>query len=99
LLELQRCEFGDGLLRRSLLVSGVDYRVVMNDYYPIAGRVHVELNALGAELDGALKRGEGVLGMSLVCPSVGDPFWRIAAWAYGQAFLSVVALCSMSAKQ
>jgi hypothetical protein len=86
-------------MRRSLLVSGVDYRVVMNHHYPIAGRVHVELNAVGPELDGALKRGERVLGMSLVCPSVGDPFWRIAAWAYGQAFLSVVALCSMSAKQ
>ncbi len=80
-------------------MSGVDYRIVMNYHYSVARRVHIELNAIGAELDGALKRGERVLGMSLVCPSVGDPFWRIAAWAYGQAFLSVVALCSMSATQ
>ena len=86
-------------MRRSLLVSGVDYRVVMNHYYPVAGRVDVELNSLGTELDGALKRGERVLGVGLVCPSVGDPLGRIAVWAYGQAFLSVVALCSMSAKQ
>jgi hypothetical protein len=71
----------------------------MNHHNPVTGRVDVELNPLGAELDGALESGERVLGMSLVCPSVGDPFWRIAAWAYGQAFLSVVALCSMSAKR
>jgi len=99
LLEVQRRELSDGLLRRSLLVSGVDYRVVMNNDYPVAGRVDVELNAFRTELDGALERGERVLGMSLVCSSVGDPLWRIAARTYGQAFLSVVALCSMSAKQ
>ncbi len=80
-------------------MSGVDCGVVMNHDYSVARRVHIELNAIGAELDGALKRGERILGMSLVCPSVGDPFWRIAAWAYGQAFLWVVALCSMSATQ
>lgn len=80
-------------------MSGVDYGVVMNHHYSVTRRMHIELDAVGAELNGALKRGERVLGMSLVCPSVGDPFWRIAAWAYGQAFLSVVALCSMSAKQ
>jgi hypothetical protein len=71
----------------------------MNHHYSVARRVHIELNAIGSELDGALKRGERVLGMSLVCAPVGDPFGRIAAWAYGQVFLSVVALCSMSAKQ
>jgi hypothetical protein len=72
---------------------------MMDHDYAVAGRVNVELNALGAKLDGALKRRERVLGVSLVRPSVGDPLGRIAAWAYGQAFLSVVALCSMSATQ
>ena len=99
LFELRRRELNDGSMRGTLWMSGVDDRVVVNHHYAVAGRVHVELNALGAELDGALERGYRILGMSLVCPSVGDPLGQIAAWTYGQAFLSVVALCSMSAKQ
>ena len=99
LFQLRRRELNDGSMRGPLWMSGVDDRVVVNHNYPVAGRVHVELNALGAELDCALKRGYRILGMSLVCPSVGDPLRRLAAWTCSQAFLSVVALCSMSAKQ
>ena len=98
LLELRCRELGDGPMRGPLRMPGVDDRIVVNDHNPVAGRVHVELYAVGAELDGALKCGDRVLGMSLVRPSVGDPLGRIAAWTCGQAFLPVVALCSMSAK-
>ena len=72
---------------------------MVNYHYTVASRVYVELDAFGPELDCALKRGYRILGMSLVCPSVGVPLRRLAAWTCGQAFLSVVALCSMSAKQ
>jgi hypothetical protein len=51
-------------------MPGVDYRVVVNDDDPVASRVHVELNAIGSELDGALKRGNRVLRMSLVRPTM-----------------------------
>lgn len=81
-----------------LRMPGVDDRIVVNYDRPVASRVHIELNAIGSELDRALKRGGRVLGMSLVRPPVGDPLGRIAASTCGQVFLSVVALCSMSAK-
>jgi hypothetical protein len=51
-------------------MPGVDDRVVVNDDDPVASRMHVELNAIGSELDGALERGDGVLRMSLVRPTV-----------------------------
>jgi hypothetical protein len=76
----------------------VDDGIVVNHDDPVARRVHVQLDAVGSELDGALERWNGVLGMSLVRPTVGDALGRIAASACGQAFLSVVALYSMSAK-
>jgi hypothetical protein len=60
--------------------------------------VHVELDAIGSELDGALERRDRILGVGLVRPTVGDALGRIAALSCGQAFLSVVALYSMSAK-
>ena len=70
----------------------------MNYDNPIASRVHVELNAIRSELDGALKCGDRILGVSLVGSPVRDPLGRIAVRTCDQAFLSVVALCSMSAK-
>jgi hypothetical protein len=79
-------------------MPGVDDSIVVYDYYAIAGRVHVELDSVGTELDGAGKRGQRVLRMGLVGASVGDAFGGIAAATCGQAFLPVVALCSMSAK-
>jgi hypothetical protein len=60
--------------------------------------VHVQLYSIGPELDGALERGERVLGMRLVGPPVSNPLGRVVASTCGQAFLPVVALCSMSAK-
>jgi hypothetical protein len=79
-------------------MPGVDDRIVVNYDCAIASRVHIELNAFCAELDRALKRRDRVLRMSLVRAPVGDAFGWLAAAGSGQAFLSVVALCSMSAK-
>jgi hypothetical protein len=76
----------------------VDDGIVVNDDDPVASRVHIQLDTIGPELDGALERWNGVLRMSLVRPTVGDTLGRIAASACGQTFLSVVALYSMSAK-
>jgi hypothetical protein len=76
----------------------VDDGIVVNDDDPVASRVHVELDAIRPELDRALEGGDRILGMSLVCPAVGDTLGRIAALTSGQAFLSVVALYAMSAK-
>jgi len=71
--------------------------IVMDHDDPVAGRMNIQLDSVGPELDGPLERGNRVLGMSLVRPAVGDALGRIAA-SCGQAFLSVVALCAMSAK-
>jgi hypothetical protein len=35
----------------------VDDRIVMNHHYAVAGRMNIQLNAFGAELDGPLERG------------------------------------------
>jgi hypothetical protein len=72
--------------------------IVVNDDNPIASRMHVQLYSIGPKFDSALECGERVLGMSLVRPSVSDPLGRVAASTCGQAFLPVVAFCSMSAK-
>ena len=45
-------------MRRSLRMPGVDHRVVVNDDYSVTGRVHVELDGIGAQFDGSLERGE-----------------------------------------
>ena len=79
-------------------MSGVNDGIVMNDDNPVARRVHVQLYSVGPELDGALERGKGVLGMSLMRPPVRDPLGRVVASTWPQAFLPVVVLCSMSAK-
>ena len=76
----------------------VNDRIVVNYDYAIASRVDIELNTFRPELDGALKRPDRVLGMSLVRAPVGDALGWVAAAACGQAFLSVVALSLMSAK-
>jgi hypothetical protein len=60
--------------------------------------VHIQLYSIGPELDRALERGNGVLWMGLVRPPVRDPLGRVVASACAQAFLPVLALCSMSAK-
>ena len=85
-------------MRRPLRVPGVDNRIVVYHHDSVAGRVHIELDAVGPELDGSDKSGDRVLRVGLVRAPVGDSLRRIAASAYGQAFLSVVALCWMSAK-
>jgi hypothetical protein len=76
----------------------VHYGIVVNDDDPVQRRVYIELYPVCAQLDGTLERGQGVLGMGLVRPPVSDPRGRVVASTCGQAFLRVVALCSMSAK-
>jgi hypothetical protein len=72
--------------------------IVVDDDDPVPCRVHVQLDPIGSELDGALECGERILGVGLVRPPVGDPLGRVVAWTCGQVFLRVVALCWMSAK-
>ena len=98
LVELRCRQLGDRPPRRSLRVPRVNDWIVVNDDNSVAGGVDVELNSIGPQLDGALERGEGVLGMSLVSPPVSDPLGRVASSSCGQAFLGVVVLYSMSAK-
>jgi hypothetical protein len=68
-------------------MPGVHDRIVVNHDNPVAGRVHVDLNAIGRKLDGALKRRDRILRMGLVRAPVGDPLGRIAASTCGQVFL------------
>jgi hypothetical protein len=56
----------------------------VDDHDPVASCVHVELDAIGSELDRADERSDRVLGMGLVRAPVGDSLWGIASAAYGQ---------------
>ena len=51
-------------------MPGVDYGIVVNDDYSVAGRVHVELDGIGAQINGSFEGDERVLGMGLVRPPV-----------------------------
>jgi hypothetical protein len=79
-------------------MPGVNDWIVVNHHDTVTGRVDVELYGVGTQFDGALKCGDRVLRMGLMRASMGDQLRGIAAWPCGQTFLSVVALCSMSAK-
>jgi hypothetical protein len=59
------------------MVPGVDHRVVVNDDNSVVRRVHIELDGVSTELDGALEGGERVLGMRLMRPPVGYPLGRV----------------------
>ncbi len=78
-------------------MSRVDDRIVVYYYNTVTSRVHIELYSVGSELDGALERGQRILGMTLVRAPMRDALGGIAA-AWGQVALWVVAFCSMSAK-
>lgn len=64
--ELRFRKLRDGPVRGPLRMSGVDDRIVVNDDDPVASRVHVELNAVGPELDGAFESRNRILRMNLV---------------------------------
>jgi hypothetical protein len=72
--------------------------IVVNDDDPVPRRVHVQLDSIRSELDGAFECGKRILGVGLVGPPVGDPLGRVVAWTCRQVFLRVVTLWSMSAK-
>ena len=83
---------------RPLRVPRVYYWIMVNHDDSVARRVDVEFDAIRSQLDSPGERSNRILRMGLVCASVGDSLRRIASSAYVQAFLSVVALSSMSAK-
>jgi len=76
----------------------VHYRIVVNHDDPVQRRVHIELYPVRAQPDGTLECRKRVLWMGLVRAPVSDPLGRVAASTCRQAFLRVVALCSMNAK-
>lgn len=80
-------------MRGLLWMPGVDDRIVVNDNHPVSGRVHIQLDAIGSELDGADECGNRVLWIGLVRAPVGDSLWGFAASECVQSSLSVVALC------
>jgi hypothetical protein len=62
--------------------SRVDDRIVMNNYYAVGGRMNIELDRVGAQLDCSRKRGYRVFRQRVVCATVGD-FQRNASTAGG----------------
>jgi hypothetical protein len=60
----------------------VDDRIVMNHYDTVRGRMNVELDCLGAQLDRSRKGWYRILGQRVVCATVRD-FERDAGAAGG----------------
>lgn len=59
----------------------------MDENNSVRGRVYIELDAVGAQIDGAQEGGNGVLGEAVVVrPSVGDNKWGVTL--LGQVSLS-----------
>jgi hypothetical protein len=57
LVELDRREFGNRPVGCLLRMPGVYHWIVMDYNDAVACRMHIELDSIGAELDGALERG------------------------------------------
>jgi hypothetical protein len=70
---------------------------VVYNHYPILRRVHVELDRIGAGLDGLLECRNRVLGLRFVRTTMGDLFGRPAP-TLRQELLGVLVLGTMSAK-
>jgi hypothetical protein len=71
---------------------------VVNDNNAVVGGVDVELDRLGAQLDGAQESRDGVLGQGLMRPPMRDLLGRASPRWGVQVFSRVVALGTMSAK-
>ena len=71
-------------MRGPLWMPRVDNRIMVDDHDAVASCVHIELDAIGSELDRADKRRDRVLGMGLVRAPVGNSLGGIASAAYGQ---------------
>ena len=72
--------------------------IVMNDHKPIIGGMDIQLDGVGAELDGAQECRDGVFREGLVRSPVGDFFGRGSSVRRVQTFSRVVALGTMTAK-
>src|SRR5688500_2996622 len=57
----------------------IETRIVMNYYHPIAGRMHIQLDGLSPQIEGALERRYAVFGQGVVRAAVGNPEWCGAA--------------------
>lgn len=66
-------------------ISRIEDGIVMDDYNPVRGRAHIELDRVGAELDRALERRDGILGQCVVGAPVRDR--EACETAFGQVFL------------
>lgn len=75
----------------------VDFVVVMDHQSAVAGSVYVELDCIGAKLDGSQKSRDGILGERLVGSAVRDLLGGVSA-RWRQASPGVVALGTVCAK-
>lgn len=75
----------DGDISRLRHTFRMQHGIVMNNDYPIARCMNVELDSLGAQLDRPFERGDRVFRQRVVLSAVGDPErWASLRW---QAFL------------
>lgn len=87
-LDLLTRSIRDGDSSASRHISRVEDGIVMNDHYPVRGPVDIELDCLGAELDGPNERRNRVFGQGVVCPPMGDcDRAGVGAGRLGQGFL------------
>lgn len=93
--ELAGRQLGNCVRRESRRIND---RVVVNDNNSVIGGVDVELDCLGAQLDGAQKSRDGVLGQGLMRPPMRDFLGWASPRCGVQVFSRVVALGTMSAK-
>lgn len=80
------------------VVGRIDEGIVVNDHFSVRGRVHVELDCIGAELDRPHESGDRILRKRLVGAAMGDLLWRLSLAGRAQLFPRMVALDTMSAK-
>jgi len=73
-------------------------RIVMNDDKPIIRGMDIQLDGVGAELDGAQECRDGVFRDGLVRSPVGDSFGRGSPVRRVHAFSRVLALGTVTAK-
>lgn len=68
----------DDCRRRLRHISRMEHRIVMNYHHSVAGRVDIELDGFGAELDSPFEGGDRVLGQFIVRSAVRDSEGRAA---------------------
>lgn len=77
-LDALRGRSRDSFLPGSRHVSRVENGIVMNDHYTVRRPMDVELDRLGAQLDGSRECRNRVLGQRVMRSAVGDSEWGAA---------------------